>query len=84
MYVSNVGPSNTSIKLATSRGLGYGKLIIKKSIAQAPPNIPIHISAQEHLKTFYESLGFSQTGRGYLEDGIPHIPMAILPTQPIA
>ena len=66
------------------RGLGYGKLIMKKSIAQAPPNIPVHISAQEHLKTFYESLCFSQTGRGYLEDGIPHIPMAILPIQPIA
>ena len=57
------------------RGLGYGKLLIKKSLSQLPTKTTIHISAQEHLKTFYESLGFSQTGKGYLEDGIPHIPM---------
>jgi ElaA protein len=64
------------------RGLGYGKLIMQKSIAQAPANTPIHISAQEHLKKFYESLGFSQTGSGYLEDGIPHIPMMTIANQP--
>jgi ElaA protein len=64
------------------RGLGYGKLIMEKSIAQAPTNTPIHISAQEHLKEFYETFGFSQIGSDYLEDGIPHIPMAIRPNQP--
>jgi len=64
------------------RGLGYGKLIMQKSIEQVPANRPIHISAQEHLKGFYESLGFSQTGEGYLEDDIPHIPMATTANQP--
>lgn len=57
------------------RGLGYGKFIMQKSIEQVPANRPIHISAQEHLKKFYEPFGFSQNGEGYLEDGIPHIPM---------
>ena len=57
------------------RGLGHGRLLIKKSLSQLPTKTTTHISAQEHLKTFYESLGFSQTGKGYLEDGIPHIPM---------
>ncbi len=57
------------------RRLGYGKHIMQKSIEQVPTKTPIHISAQEHLKEFYESLGFSQNGEGYLEDGIPHIPM---------
>lgn len=57
------------------RGLGYGRLVVKKSLSQLSPKTTTHISAQEHLKTFYESLGFSQTGKGYLEDGIPHIPM---------
>jgi ElaA protein len=33
----------------------------------------IAISAQEHLKKFYNNLGFFQQGEGYLEDGIPHI-----------
>ena len=57
------------------RGLGHGRLLIKKSLSQLPTKTTTHISAQEHLKTFYESLGFLQTGKGYLEDGIPHIPM---------
>lgn len=35
----------------------------------------IKISAQEHLKSFYEQHGFKQIGEGYLEDGIPHIAM---------
>ena len=35
----------------------------------------VKLSAQEYLQKFYETLGFHQTGRGYLEDGIPHIAM---------
>ncbi len=35
----------------------------------------IKISAQEHLKKFYEKHEFKQIGRAYLEDGIPHIAM---------
>ena len=64
------------------RGLGYGKLIMQKSLEQVPINTPVQISAQEHLKGFYESLGFSQIGKGYLEDGIPHIPMITTANQP--
>jgi len=35
----------------------------------------IAISAQEHLEKFYNNLGFQREGKGYLEDGIPHIYM---------
>lgn len=35
----------------------------------------ITISAQTHLKRFYESHEFQQEGKEYLEDGIPHIKM---------
>ncbi|RRO23356.1 GNAT family N-acetyltransferase [Flavobacteriaceae bacterium 14752] len=35
----------------------------------------IKLSAQEHLKSFYEYHGFQQQGVGYLEDGIPHVAM---------
>ena len=56
------------------------KNIGKQTMLQAMEHIPkhkeIHISAQEYLKLFYEKLGFTQQGEGYLEDGIPHIPMA--------
>lgn len=59
------------------RGKQIGKELMEKSIAQVPAEKEIFISAQEHLKTFYESLGFQQSGAGYLEDGIPHIPMLL-------
>mgnify|MGYP005808189313 CR=1 FL=1 len=35
----------------------------------------VKLSAQEHLRKFYETHGFHQIGEGYLEDGIPHIAM---------
>jgi len=35
----------------------------------------IKISAQAYLKSFYNNLGFKQTGEHYLEDDIPHIAM---------
>jgi ElaA protein len=37
--------------------------------------IPIKIGAQTYLKKFYSSFGFSQSGKPYIEDGIPHIHM---------
>jgi len=36
---------------------------------------PIRISAQEHLKKFYEKHGFIQVSKPYQEDGILHIEM---------
>lgn len=59
------------------RGKQVGRKLMKKSIAQVPLEKEIFISAQEHLKKFYESLGFIQSAAGYLEDGIPHIPMVL-------
>lgn len=35
----------------------------------------IRISAQDYLLDFYESFGFKDTGKKYLEDGIPHTEM---------
>lgn len=60
------------------RKYGYGHDIMKASI-QAIDNVfqteNIKLSAQTHLKKFYETHGFHQIGEGYLEDGIPHIAM---------
>lgn len=36
---------------------------------------PIRISAQAHLKGFYQQFGFRQVSEPYDEDGIPHIEM---------
>ncbi len=61
------------------RAKEYGRKLMQKSIAAVPTDKEIFISAQERLKKFYESLGFSQSGEGYLEDGIPHVPMLLPP-----
>lgn len=38
-------------------------------------NTPIRLSAQTHLKNYYEKHGYQDTGKHYLEDGIPHTEM---------
>ncbi|WP_461533971.1 GNAT family N-acetyltransferase [Sinomicrobium sp.] len=60
------------------RQYGYGHEIIKASISAISTHFSeerIRISAQEYLLKFYEKHGFKQIGKGYLEDGIPHIAM---------
>ncbi|GAA0526869.1 GNAT family N-acetyltransferase [Chitinophaga japonensis] len=60
------------------RGKGIGRVLMERSIAVLEARFgrqSIQISAQQHLKAFYESLGFRQTSEMYLEDDIPHICM---------
>ncbi len=68
------------VNLKKLRGTGIGKNLINKSIdccRELFGNKPIKIGAQLYLKTFYESLGFIQSGEVYDEDGIPHIEMVL-------
>ena len=46
-----------------------------KKIEEIFNETKIKISAQKHLISFYEKLGFIAIGEVYLEDGIPHIAM---------
>jgi ElaA protein len=36
---------------------------------------PSTLEAQAHLTGFYSRFGYAVSGPGYLEDGIPHVPM---------
>lgn len=36
---------------------------------------PVWLEAQAHLAEWYGRFGFAVCGAGYLEDGIPHVPM---------
>lgn len=56
----------------------FGHEILKASIQVIESRYntkKIKLSAQQYLTGFYESHGFLQIGKGYLEDGIPHIAM---------
>lgn len=60
------------------RGLGLGVKLMEASISGCEEKFgkgKIKISAQYHLSKFYQSLGFSEKGEVYDEDGIPHIAM---------
>ncbi len=61
-----------------TRGTGLGRPLMREGERQVRglfPTATIHLSAQAHLERFYGSLGYAVTGPGYLEDGIPHLPM---------
>jgi ElaA protein len=60
------------------RGKRLGNALMKESVSACERLFPggrIALSAQSHLRRFYESFGFAATSEEYLEDGIPHIDM---------
>ena len=62
----------------THRNKKLGNEILAKAInfcRKKFPKTPIKISAQTHLKSFYNQFGFEFKGEAYLEDGIPHCAM---------
>ncbi len=61
------------VTAARWRGRGLADRLVRYAIALAPG--PVVASAQAHLRPWYERLGFVVAGRGYDEDGIPHLPM---------
>lgn len=62
------------------RGKSLGIALMKSALAEVKMLWPLqgcHISAQQHLKAFYQNLGFVQISEMYLEDNIPHIGMRL-------
>ncbi len=62
---------------ADKRGHGYGRNVIKKAleVLESRGADKIVIEAQNHLRKYYESEGFTAEGTVYEVDGIPHIKM---------
>ena len=59
---------------------GFGKALMRQAINECYRLFgkqPIKIGGQLYLKDFYESFGFKQTSKMYLEDDIPHIEMVL-------
>ncbi|PDT09202.1 GNAT family N-acetyltransferase [Rhizobium sp. M1] len=60
------------------RGKRLGDALMSEAISACErlyPANPIGLSAQAHLRRFYEAFGFVVASEEYLEDGIPHIDM---------
>lgn len=57
-----------------------GRAVMIEAITRCRANfgkVPIALSAQAHLLSFYSSLGFQRTSEEYMWDGIPHIDMRL-------
>lgn len=56
------------------RGQGLAAMLINHVILRYPGGFVL--DAQSHLVDWYAARGFSPTGAEFLDDGIPHVPMA--------
>lgn len=76
-YPDNISIGRVVIAIdARGGGLGHELMTEALSLCQHHfPNENIKISAQQHLKAYYQQHGFTQVSQMYLEDGIPHIGM---------
>jgi len=64
---------------ADARGTGLAAALLADVLA-GNPGRTIVLEAQEHLAGWYGRFGFTASGAGYVEDGIPHLPMRREPT----
>ena len=59
---------------AAARGRGLAARLMEEGIALCE-GFPITLGAQAYLEDWYARFGFTTSGPGYVEDGIPHVPM---------
>jgi len=64
-----------------ARGAGNARRLMDQALTVIG-NRPSVLEAQAYLVRFYARYGYQQTGPEYLEDGIPHVPMAKAAPQP--
>ena len=58
-----------------ARGQGVAEQLMHATLARVPG--PVVLAAQSHLAGWYARLGFLVDGAGFVEDGIPHVPMRL-------
>jgi predicted GNAT family N-acyltransferase len=76
------GPTRAIGRVATAasaRGQGLAARLMEEGIALCA-GFPVTLGAQAYLENWYARFGFRVSGPGYVEDGIPHVPMRREPT----
>ena len=66
--------------ISMDRRKGYGTIVMKKAIDVCENELhkdKIKIEAQTYARKFYENIGFVQTSKPFLLDGIEHIEMVL-------
>lgn len=61
-----------------ARGEGLARALVQEGVRGCQTQYPehdIHISAQQHLEAFYQSLGFVVNSTPFIDDGIWHVDM---------
>jgi ElaA protein len=66
---------------APGRGRGVAGRLMAAALDRLDGR-PCVLDAQAHLVDFYGAFGFAPTGPRYVEDGIPHVPMAKAENRP--
>jgi ElaA protein len=64
-----------------ARGRGLSAALVRRGIELCEGRT-IDIGAQVYLERWYERFGFRRSGAGYLDEGIPHVPMRLPGTEP--
>lgn len=62
------------------RGEKEGHQMIEEALAFCRAefgDVPVYLSGQKHLESFYNKHKFKSTGKEYLEDEIPHVEMCL-------
>ncbi|GAB7193071.1 GNAT family N-acetyltransferase [Kineococcus sp. NUM-3379] len=57
-----------------ARGAGLAGLLLERALELAG-DVDVVLDAQSHLVALYARHGFAVAGPGFVEDGIPHVPM---------
>ena len=65
---------------AAARGRGLAADLMRLALDRAEGRL-VRLDAQAHLEGWYARFGFVVDGPGFLEDGIPHVPMSRTATQ---
>lgn len=63
------------VTAAVARGQGLSARLVSSVVTEDGRGTDLVLDAQSHLERWYARFGFAPTGAGFLEDGIPHVPM---------